>query len=215
MTLMMFFFDPNCMFFTSAFLLVMVMLGVELVGFMFAGMDLFAMIDSILPDFDTDSPDFDDGPVFYQLLGCAKHKNVPLAIWGVVLRALFAVVGAVLQIMMYDHFGHTMNLFAASVLAAIPAFATAKVITKGLGEKVFVDSSVAVSKEDLVGCKASITVGEAEVGRPAECKVVDKYGKSHYLMGVPFEVGSTLKTGQGLVVVKVLGSTVVVDVDPA
>ena len=171
--------DPNNVLFTAALILTVAAFSFETLGFVVAGIDLFGMLDTMLPDIDAD---FDDGPVFYQLLGWAKHKNVPFAIWAVMLTGIFGMLGLILQTYMNDQYGYTLRALYAVPACLIPTLLVTSYVTKGLGEHVFVDSSVAVTKESLIGCQGYITIGRASTERSAEASIKDRHGKTHLIM---------------------------------
>ena len=47
------------------------------------------------------------------------------------------------------------------------------------------DESEAVSRDSFLGLSAQVTVGRARRGAPAEARVQDSYGRSHYVMVEP------------------------------
>jgi hypothetical protein len=55
--------------------------------------------------------------------------------------------------------------------------------------------SEAVSQRHLGGRTGIITAGTAEVGRPAQARVTDRYGNIQYLRVEPFHRGRTLTEG--------------------
>ena len=177
-----FIFDMNNVLFTTALILTVGAFSLEAIGVLAAGFDLFGLIDSIIPDIETAEPDLDDAPIFHQLLGWAKHKNCPAAIWGVLLTGSFGTFGLILQAYMVKAFGHSLDAWFAVPACLIPSFIVTSVISKGLGNKVFVDNTTAVTKESLVGCQGYVTIGKASTERAAEVSVKDKFGKTHLIM---------------------------------
>jgi hypothetical protein len=179
-----FIFDMNNVLFTAALILTVAAFSIEAVGFMVAGIDLFGLVDAIIPDinFEVDGPDFDDVPLFHTLLGWAKHKDCPAAIWAVMLTGIFGTLGLVLQSVMRENTGHSLQAIYAIPACLIPTVFITSYIAKGLGERVFVDNTSAVTKESLICCQGYVTIGTATTDRAAEVSVKDKYGKTHLIM---------------------------------
>lgn len=196
-------FDANCIPFTVAFILLMSLLVIEIFGFLVAGMGIFALIDNLMPEIHM-SHDFN-------VLHWAKHKNVPVSIWLAVVLSIFSVIGLGVQAYNYITNGTTINPYILSVMASIPAILIAKWLSDAVGSIVFVDHTIAVTVEDLVGCKAKIVIGVATKNRPAECKIIDSHGKPHYMMCIPLNDTDSLSSDDGLRVSEVRGTSVVVE----
>jgi len=194
-------FDPNCIPFTVAFVLLMLAFVFEIMGLILMGTGILTLLDNLIPD---SLNDHDFG------LDWAKHKNVPIAIWASIILAVFAIVGFTIQTLSVIHLGHTFNIFVVSIVSIIPAILIAKHSSYVLAESVFVDSTVAVTVNELIGCNASIVIGVSTKDTPAECKIVDKHGKPHYMMAVPFNRADTYTTYDSLVVMDVSGNRVLV-----
>jgi hypothetical protein len=63
------------------------------------------------------------------------------------------------------------------------------------------DETESVSSDSFLGLEAQITVGTARTGRPAEARVRDKWGKTHYVMVEPDNAGSEFATGQNVLLI--------------
>ena len=179
-----FIFEVNNVLFTTALVITLGAFSLETIGVLIAGIDLFGIIESFLPELDTGEPDLDDLPLFHQILGWAKHKNCPAAIWGILFTGSFGVLGLILQSMVNPSHaeGGYLTAFIAVPVCLLPSLIVTSYISKGLGAKVFVDSTAAVSKDSLVGCRGYITIGKATTDSAAEVSVKDQYGKSHLIM---------------------------------
>jgi hypothetical protein len=202
-------FDANCILFTAAFILLMLSFVVEVLGFLIAGTGIFSFLDGLTPDIDSDVEDHFTMNIF----AWAKHKNVPVSIWVAIGLCVFSVLGLLIQVLAQKYLGHTINMFIVSIVSAIPAILVAKIMTYNLGKTIFIDETIAVEINDLVGLPAAITIGVAKKSNPAQCKINDKFGKPHYLMCVPLSDNEEYTRGDSLKVVKINGNLAIVDKD--
>ena len=60
------------------------------------------------------------------------------------------------------------------------------------------DETMAIYSEELIGRTAVIVLGEAKQNYPAQAKVSDQYGKTHYILVEP-EQNETFTQGQSVV----------------
>jgi len=200
-------FDPNCIPFSIAFILLMVALVFEVIGLVLMGTGILSLLDHLIPDA---TPDHHFG-AFFDILHWVKHKNVPVSIWMSIVLSVFAVIGFTIQTIAYVKLGYAVNMFVVSLIAITPAIFIAKLVSDVFGSFMFVDSTVAITVEDLVGCEASIVIGVSTQQNPAECKIVDRHGKPHYMMAVPFNASGVLTKSDSLVVLEVNGNMVYLD----
>lgn len=207
MSLSVFLNDINFMFFIVAFVLLMLSFLAEAIGFLIVGTGIFSLIDGLIPDIDTDAPDF-HGTFITNALSWAKHKNTPASIWMAIVLGIFSIIGFSIQAVSIAWVGHSINLVIASLVALVPALLIARKVCVGLGEVVFIDHTSAVSTEELIGCKAIITIGRATSTRAAECKIIDKKGGQHYMMCRAEVEGDEFINGDPLIITSVIGNDV-------
>jgi hypothetical protein len=114
----------------------------------------------------------------------------------------FASVGLLLQSALQSLTGAMLP----ALVAAIPAFLIALPGTRVLGGVLKSimprDETEAVSRDSFLGCSAQITVGRARRGAPAEARLRDSYGRSHYVMVEPDHDEEVFPTGARVVLVK-------------
>jgi hypothetical protein len=185
----------------------MLALAFEVVGLILMGTGLLSLLDHLLPDA---SPDNHFG-AFFDILHWAKHKNVPVSIWVSIVLSVFSVIGFIIQTVAYMKLGGAINMFIVSIIALTPAIFIAKWVSDVFGSFMFVDSTVAVTVNDLIGCDASIVIGVSTKETPAECKIIDKHGKPHYMMAVPFNASDTFSREDSLTIFEVNGNLVYVN----
>lgn len=174
------------------------------------GVAFSSMVDSVLPDFDVPDadmdveagvhgPDFDTaagaGP-FTRLLGWLCFGRVPALILLIAFLTAFGITGLVVQSVAKSLSG----FYLPAIVAVVPAFAAALPATRYLGlllSRIMPkEETEAVSQADFIGKIAIVTQGRARRGLPAQAKLADKHGQSHYVQVEPdgdedeFDVGS-------------------------
>ena len=151
-----------------------------------------------------EDPDASAG-VFTQFLGWLTFGRVPALILLIVFLTAFGLAGILLQ-QIVSAIG---NFYLPSWIAVVPAFAVSLPIVRGVGlglERVMPkDHTEAVSQETFVGRIATIVRGRAGAGSPAEAKLTDSFGMTHYVLIEP-DVADTFEAGDEVLVVRRTGS---------
>lgn len=199
------------------------------------GLGLSSMVDSLLPDvdlpeIDVDVPDFDTnvtggalpgdletvaagtevtGPgqgVLSRVLGWFCFGRVPALIILVIFLTGFGLAGFVLQGLVQSVSG----LLLPGVLASAGAFAGALPFTRaaalGLSKVMPRDESDAVSRQSFVGKPAVVVQGHAKGGLPAQARLKDGTGQSHYLLVEPDVENEVLEQGTNIIIVRQKGA---------
>jgi len=222
------FFSPATTPFAVAIVLMLIIAMVEIVGALM-GTPASAALDSMLPDIDVDmdidmDAEFDatvgcpldaDAPAvpdapgagpLSQLLGWLCVGKVPVLVLLIIFLTAFGLVGFVIQ-------GLQMALLGVAIpsfLAAIPAFFAAMPVTRyaGLGFAMVIpkEQTEAVSQKLFIGKVATIVRGVAVKGSPAEAKLKDSFGQSHYILVEPDLDGETFSQADEIVIVRQSGS---------
>jgi hypothetical protein len=63
------------------------------------------------------------------------------------------------------------------------------------------DETEAVSEESFIGRIAVVTLGEARAGKPAQGKLSDQHGQTHYVMLEPAASGEVFETGASVLLI--------------
>ena len=184
---------PNNWPFSIALAIVTLLGLLEALGLLFGGATSFLGGDANL-DVDVggdaiavDGPDAPDvhGGVGVNLLEWLHVGEIPTTILLLLFLLSFGMSGLFLQWLIVSSFGAPMPAAIASVPAGILALLGTR-LTGGLLKPLLPrDESEAVSLDSFVGCDGQITIGTARPGKPAEARVKDKFGHSHYLMVEP------------------------------
>jgi hypothetical protein len=215
--------QPENVAFTTA---LVVMLGIAVLEGVatLLGMGMSSFIDNMLPDtpdvdvdldmdvdmdIDMDADmDMDAGPAeighasaLSSLLGWLTVGKVPALILLVVLLTVFGLGGLIVQGIIASIVGTPLTawivapvMFAAS-LPVVRAFGLgfAKIIPK--------EETSAVTRDSFIGRVATITLGTASAGAPAQAKLVDQHGQAHYMMVEPDIDGETFSAGDKVLLV--------------
>jgi len=219
------FFSPETAPFAIALSLMLLIAAVELVGALM-GMPASAMLDSLLPEIDADvdldlEADYSGGPLdadapsvpnapssgpLSQILGWLCVGKVPVLVLLIVFLTAFGLAGFIIQGVVRGILGVSLPaviavapaLFAAIPMTRVAALTLAKIMPK--------EQTEAVSQKHFIGKVATIIRGEASKGGPAEAKLTDSFGQTHYVLIEPDDETETFQQGTDVIIVKQTGS---------
>jgi len=176
------------------------------------GMGLSEMVDSMLPEFDANididvDADLSDvsGPPdsLSKLLAWFRIGEVPVIMLFIVFLTGFGISGLTVQYIMVSISGITVPVYIAVILAFLTAMPTVRVCGGLLGKYMPKDETYVVSEDNFIGMVATLTLGHAEAGKPAQAKLMDKHGQTHYILVEPDNSANVFKQGEkGLIVSK-------------
>jgi hypothetical protein len=195
----------------SAALMLLVLIAVAEVSALLIGQSLSGTLDSLLPETEinphTEIGAVDADTALSRLLGWLRIGQVPLLMLLVIFLLNFGVLGFLLQ-------GLSMTLLGFYLPAIVAGFATFFLVLPcvrfwgGMMEKVMPrDETTAVSADTLIGRIGVITLGTARADTPAEAKVRDEHGFSHYLQVVPDDASEELPQGSVILVISRVSGT--------
>ncbi len=165
------------------------------------GIGLFAFLDNVLPDFDGDfDANLPDGGLT-SLLSWMNVKKVPLLVALVCFLSTFGVVGVMAQYILQNFFAILAPLLIAIPASLVLSIVLSKYFILGISKIMPKDESSALDIKSFIGKSATITLGVAKKGFPAECKLEDKYGQTHYFMVEP-EGEEEFKQGESVLLSK-------------
>lgn len=182
------------------------------------GAALSGLIDAVLPDMpelqtpevdlDTgiDSPDTEAPYALSRFFSWLRVGQVPVLMLIVIFLTAFGLIGLGMQSLASNAFNHLMPGWLVSIPAVLLSFPMVRVFSGVLARYMPSDETEAVSVTSLVGRIATITIGTAEKGRPAEARVKDHYGTSHLLMVEPDNPVEYFGAGEKVLLVKKEGS---------
>ena len=136
------------------------------------------------------------------LLGWLGVGQVPLLMLLVVLLALFGMIGIGVQQLADALFGSPLSPWLAAPLAFIASLPLLGVCAGALARIMPGDETTAVSLDSLVGKRAEVTVGAARRGSPAQARVRDAHGQTHYVMIEPVSDDAQVRAGETVLLVR-------------
>lgn len=181
------------------------------------GMGLSEMLDSLVPDMDVDVDiDVDvegdvsavGGPVdsLMKVLAWLRIGEVPVVMLLVVFLTGFGLSGLVLQYVVNALIGKTLPGGLAVIPAMFVAVPMVRYFGGLLGKYMPQDETYAVSEGSFPGMVATVTMGVAKVGKPAQAKLKDKHGQTHYILVEPDNPGETFSQGDKTIIVSQNGA---------
>lgn len=181
--------------FTAAIVLMLALTVLEGLGLLI-GAGMSEWLEHLLPDVpETDGP-----------LGWLHLGKVPLLMLLIIFLTSFGLLGLMIQAGVHGATRH----YLPAVVALVPAFLSALPVVRVLGGLIARvmprDESSAVSEEALVGRAAVITIGVARAGQPAQAKLRDQFGQTHYVMVEPDVAADEFPAGTEVLLVKKLSA---------
>ncbi len=184
------------------------------------GMGISNLLDSILPDLDLDVDidadvdvdvdtdiDINTGPsIFTKFLSWIQVGKVPLLVLLIAGLTVFGIAGFFVQSASKFFIGGYLPWFIAIFPALIISMPVIRVSAKILSKIIPDDDTSAVSQDSFIGQIATITLGKAEKGKPAEAKLKDKFGQTHYLMIEPDKENDIFRQSEQVLIVSRNGS---------
>lgn len=196
--------------FTLSICLVLILGGLELAGLLLGIAPGTRAIMSVTPA--PDGPPLMRG--LHGFLRWLSLDRIPALIAVLILLSAFGLIGIAEQGVWRRLSGDTLHPFIASV----PALAGALIVTHYAGRSLspFLrgDGRSSAVKADFVGRIATIVLGSATVGRPAEARLVDFDGTVHHVLVEPHLLDQTLPEGSEVIVVRQEGTILRVVIHP-
>jgi len=189
--------------FTVALAIVLLLGALEVIGLLIGGASALGVDgpDLDAPDFDADG-DFDVEGIFSQILGWLHVGQIPATILAISWLFNFGVAGLVLQNIVQSLSGMMMPTLIAVAVALFISLPATRLSGRVLKRILPRDDTEAVSSESFLGCEARITTGTARRGKPAEARLRDRYGRTHYVMVEPENEEETFTSGSPVLILK-------------
>ena len=220
---MLFIFAPENLPFTISIVMMLAIAALEGVTSLF-GAGLSHIVDSLIPDtdvdfdvdvdvdvdadFDVDGPDADvdaietgGGSALTNVLGWLSVGKVPFLVLLVIFLTVFGMTGLALQGAVQTVTGTLLPGWLAAAPALIVTLPAVRIGGRGLAKIIPKDESSAVSRTTFVGRTATITLGTAARGAPAQAKLHDEHGQAHYIMVEPDIAGESFQAGENVLLV--------------
>jgi len=186
----------------AAALAVVLLLGVvEVLSLLMGGAS--SLFDSGDVDADLEMADADGIAGWAsQALAWLHVGQMPSMILLIVFLLCFGSSGLALQGALHSSSGNLLPAAWASLIALTLALPGTRVVGGLLKPLLPRDETEAVSHDSFVGCEAQITSGTARWGKPAEARLRDKFGRSHYILIEPDKDDEVFQPGSSVLVLK-------------
>lgn len=207
-------FAPQLAPFTLALGLLALIVLAELISLLI-GASVSGMVDSALPDMEADidvgepgqiAPEVGGGNLIVSMLAWLSVGKVPVLIVLAALLFAFGLAGIVIQ----NGLSGTLGFMLPAWIVILPAFVLSLPITRyiglGLAKVMPKEETSAVSTDSFVGRLATIIRGVASEDAPAEAKLKDGEGLTHYLLVAPLEPDTEFKPGEEVLIVEQAGA---------
>jgi hypothetical protein len=136
------------------------------------------------------------------VLGWLHVGKIPVLASLVVFLTSFAVVGFAVQFAAGSIIGRFLPAVIAGLIAFFAALPVVRVVAGWLAAVLPKDETRAVSDASLVGRVATIGTGTAALGRPAQARLNDEHGTTHYVMVEPEEPAERFEQGASVLLVR-------------
>lgn len=203
-------FSPAYAPFAIALTVMALIAALEIAGLLF-GVAFSGLVDALFPGLGADAEfdpgvDADNGDAIGRLFAWLYVGKVPVLIVFAAFLAGFGLSGATLQSATHSLFGVHLPLIAATPLAFLASLPTTRLVAGGIARILPREQSDAVSADSLIGRVARIIRGQATQGAPAEAKVADEHGLTHYILVEPDEAGASFREGAEILLVEKKGA---------
>lgn len=157
-------------------------------------------------EIDANGAELSEPGIFSQFLGWLHIGQLPLLILLIIFLSAFAVSGLFLQGLLHQFSGFYLPASVASLLV-MPATLFSVRWGGGLIARYLPkDESEVVTRASFIGRVATITLGRAGYDSPAQAKLSDQFGQTHYLLVAPDQTDDSFSSGSKVLLVKQEGS---------
>ncbi|WP_299200395.1 YqiJ family protein [uncultured Amphritea sp.] len=193
-------------------LTVMVILALLEGAGLVVGLAFSSILEALLPDLSVDvgAADIPDSGIISRILGWFYVGQVPFLVLLIIVLTYFGLAGLLVQSMFRTLTGQLLYSWLAIVPATLLTLPLTRVSAKGIARILPQDESEAVSSDSFIGRVALITTGTARVGSPAQAKVKDQHGQTHYLMVEPDKNQPDQPQGSQVLIIKQQQNTFIV-----
>lgn len=189
--------------FAVAIGLTLAIMLIELAGLLL-GAQPSAILDSALPDLDADVPEIELGPLS-QTLSWLSFGKLPALVVLILLTTSFGLIGFAGQEALRRAFGFVLDPWIASFPAGLLAVLATRHAGLALARLMPREESDAVSTKAFIGRVATVFRGVAAPGHPAEAKLTDIHGKTHYVLIEPDDGEASMPEGSEVVIIRQQG----------
>lgn len=183
-------------------LAIMVMIAViEAVGAII-GIGISGFLDGMFFNLDASIDSANNDSISPYWLRALHVGKVPLLILVVILLTFFGLSGLLIQGISQSINDHTFPASLVSIPSLLIAIINVRFFGGIFSHLMPKDDTEAVDSSSFIGLVAVITLGVAKLNSPAQAKLVDQYGQTHYVMVEPDNEDDMLLSGTSVLLVK-------------
>jgi hypothetical protein len=141
-----------------------------------------------------------------RFLGWLHVGRVPVLALLVIFLTSFGLLGLLLQMLSRSLWGGFLPGVVASVAALFASLPVVRTAGGWMAWLVPKDETSVVSEVSFIGRVAVVTLGTARRGCPAQAKLRDRHGQTHYVLVEPDREGTVFETGSAVLLVERKGA---------
>ncbi len=189
--------------FFSISLCLMIFLGIVECLLLIFGSSSQGFLDQFAPDpiVNLEKPELelDSSQHFLlQFLDWLYIGRIPMLVWLIIFLTTFALTGFIFQALYQLLSAHLLAIWIITPITLVICMPLVRISAAVIAKILPKDETTAIYSEELIGRSATIILGDAKPQSPAQAKVVDQFGQTHYVMVEP-EQDITLKQGETVI----------------
>ncbi|MET0285364.1 MAG: OB-fold-containig protein [Polyangiales bacterium] len=149
---------------------------------------------------------FGDLPALDHLFGWLHVRKLPALVVLICAFTCFGLSGLGVQRAALELLGHLLSPLSASGIALISSLPLLHLTLKGVARVVPGDETSAVARTSFVGRVGLMLQADASKDAPAQAKLQDSFGQTHYVLVEPEDDGQTLIAGEEILIVRQHGA---------
>lgn len=187
--------------FFSVSLCLMLLLGIFECLLVILGSSTQGFLDQFIPEQvgGSHSLDFDtDQSLFVQFLDWLYLGRVPVLVWLIIFLTVYSLFGFAMQAVFFKFTHSYLAIWIAAPVSLFLCMPFVRLCTAIIAKILPQDETTAIHSEELIGRTALIILGQAKQNYPAQAKVLDQFGQTHYILVEP-ELDITFSQGQEVI----------------
>ena len=184
----------------SVSLSLMLLLGILECLLLIVGSSSQGFLDQFVPDQLVETPHAEldvhlDHSAFVQFLDWLYLGRIPMLVWLIIFLTIYALTGFIIQSIFYSFSAHYFSIWIAAPACLILCMPLVRICSAFIARILPKDETTAIHSDELLGRTAIIILGEARQNYPAQARVKDQFGQSHYILVEP-ETDITFTQGE-------------------
>lgn len=174
----------------SVSLCLMLLLGILECLLLVVGTTSQGFLDQFIPDdlLDVHHADLDldsNHSLWVQFLDWLYLGRIPVLVWLIIFLTTYALFGFIAQHLYLQVFGDFLPFWMIAPLSLLLCMPIVRVVSRIIAKIIPQDETTAIRLDQLIGLEAEIILGDAKPNYPAQAKVKDQHGQTHYVLVEP------------------------------